>query len=133
MPDPIMQKLDEMQARCDAATEGPWESDGGEVAQHWSLPEPWKQVVSGHVSCMAYCYGGSCWPIEREADSDFITASRTDMPRLIAALKAVVEEHYPNGAQPDCNCCSPTCACGHWAYPCPTVEAVAEALGVDDA
>lgn len=120
MSDPIIQKLDEMQARCDAATPGPWESDGGEVAQHWSLPEPWEQVVSGHISCMAYCYGGSCYPVEREGDAEFIAASRTDMPKLISALKAV---HEKLGIDDYCE------ACTHGD--CETSRTIAKALGVE--
>jgi hypothetical protein len=42
----------------DAATEGPWEADGSEITQHWSLPKPWKTVASSEVVCGSYCYGG---------------------------------------------------------------------------
>lgn len=89
--------LDEIQARADAATEGPWEADCGTISQHWSRPEPWQTVVSTDVACMAYCYGGSAAGVEREADAAFIAAARTDLPRLVAALRAVLEVH--RGAQ----------------------------------
>ena len=83
--------LDAMQARCDAATEGPWVADGGEISQSWKRPEPWKPIVSTAVACMSYCYGGSAAGVEEEADAEFIAAARTDLPRLIAAVRAVLE------------------------------------------
>ena len=80
-----------VQQRADAATDGPWEADGTEVSQHWSRPQPWETVASNEVACMAYCYGGSARGVEREADAQFIAASRTDVPRLVAALTAALD------------------------------------------
>lgn len=62
-----------------------------------------------------------------------LAETRLELRTSVAALKAVLAEHYPSGIEPACNCCSPACACGHWEYPCPTVKAVEEALGVSDA
>ena len=90
--------LDAMQARCDAATEGPWVADGGEISQSWKRPEPWKPIVSTAVACMSYCYGGSAAGVEEEADAEFIAAARTDLPRLIAAVRAVLDTTPPHGA-----------------------------------
>ena len=84
-------ELDQIRQRADAATDGPWEADGTEVSQHWSRPQPWETVASSEVACMAYCYGGSARGIEREADAEFIAASRTDVPCLVAALTAVLD------------------------------------------
>lgn len=81
-----------VQQRADAATDGPWEADGTEVSQHWSRSQPWETVASNEIACMAYCYGGSARGIEREADAEFIAASRTDVPRLVAALTAALDE-----------------------------------------
>lgn len=72
------------------ATPGPWEADGAEITQSWTRPEPWETVVSGEVKCMSYCYGGSCAPIRNDADAAFIVAARTAMPKLVAALEAVL-------------------------------------------
>ena len=77
-----------------AATEGPWENDGGgEINQHFSLPEPWATVVSTDVACMAYCYGGSAAGVERDEDAEFIADARTSAPRMRAALEAVLALH----------------------------------------
>lgn len=86
----LTDRLDEIEARADAATPGPWEADVTEVSQHWSRPEPWATVVSSEVHCMAYCYGGSGRGIERETDAEFIAHARTDVPALVAALRAVL-------------------------------------------
>lgn len=70
--------------------------------------------------------------VARHADR-MLVETRLELRKCVDALKIVVEEHYPNGVDHECNCCAPACACGHWEYPCPTVKAVEEALGVDDA
>ena len=113
MSDPIMRKLNEMQARCDAATDGPWEAEGSQVWRINSLVT----AVRDHSAS------------ERRPDAEFIAASRTDMPRLIAALRAVLELHQPVPYAQGPDYCD---ECEHPA-PCPTVKAIAEALGVDDA
>ena len=89
----LTDRLDEIEARAEAATEGPWEADGAEVSQHWSRPKPWATVASSEVVCMAYCYGGSGRGIERETDAEFIAASRTDIPYLVAQVKLLREEN----------------------------------------
>ena len=95
-----------VQQRADSATDGPWEADGTEVSQHWSRPQPWETVASSEVACMAYCYGGSARGIERKADAEFIAASRTDVPRLVAALTAALDladraDHFDGYADPE--------------------------------
>ena len=71
-----------------AATKGPWENDGGgEINQHFSLPEPWATVVSTDVACMAYCYGGSAAGVERDEDAEFIAHARDDVPALLAEVR----------------------------------------------
>lgn len=66
--------LDEIQARADAATGGPWEHVGS-----------YGRIVSGHVQvCRAYGDDGTATP-----DAEFIAHARTDVPRLVAALRAV--------------------------------------------
>ena len=83
-------KLADITQRAEAATEGPWEVDGSEVSQHWSLPEPWLTVASNEVACMSYCYGGSARGIERDEDAAFIAHARTDVPALSAAVRDVL-------------------------------------------
>lgn len=128
MSENIVQKLDEMQARCDAATEGPWTATFDD-ADRWTC-------ITGQGRDL----GGGLWMVcpevatcegEPDGDAEFIAAARTDMPRLIDALKAVLEEHHPEGADRACECCPQRCYCGHWEYPCPTAKAIAEALEVE--
>lgn len=85
--DDLRTLLDEWKAMEAAATPGPWEADGGEISQHWSLPEPWQRVVQTDVACMSYCYGGTSAGVEHTVDAAFIAASRTVIPRLIAAVE----------------------------------------------
>lgn len=123
--------LDAMQARCDAATEGPWEASVGEISQSWERPEPWKPIVSTDVSCMGYCYGGSAAGVEEEADAEFIAAARTDLPRLIAAVRAVLEVHerIPSGSDYLVDLCScQDLYTEEEGWPCRTVTALTAAL-----
>ncbi len=104
----------------DAATEGPWETDGFEITQHWSLPEPWKTVASNEVVCMAYCYGGSARGIEHEDDARFIADARTSLPRALDALEAVLALHRKREwivGLGSCDHCRVD-------WPCPTVAAI---------
>ena len=89
MTDPLTAAdLDTIEQRANAATEGPWEYDGGgEITQHFSLPEPWAMVVSTDVACMAYCYGGSAAGVERDEDAEFIAHARDDVPALLAEVR----------------------------------------------
>jgi hypothetical protein len=67
----------------------------------------------------------------RNPDAEFIAAAREDVPRLLAALDAVLALHVPGvieGAGPTypfhyCTRCS-----GHPAWPCPEVAAITRAL-----
>ena len=100
--DPIMQALDEMQARCTAATfDGDW----------LDLYGPPTQLRAIHA------------------------VTESDMPRLIAALRAVLEDHYParwtGGTVVVCSECS-WLADARVLYPCSTVKAIAETLEVND-
>lgn len=81
-------ELARLDALDSAATPGPWEADGTEVSQHWSRPEPWLDIASNEVSCMAYCYGGQARGIERDEDAEFIAFARDALPRLVAEVRA---------------------------------------------
>lgn len=126
MSDPIMQALDEMQARCDAATEGPWTATFDD-ADRWTC-------ITGQGRDL----GGGLWMVcpevatcegEPDGDAEFIATSRTDMPRLVAALKAVLELHQPVPYAQGPDYCD---ECEHPA-PCQTVKAIATVLGVNEA
>lgn len=128
----LTDRLDEIEARAEAATLGPWEAGVTEVSQHWSRPEPWATVVSNEVACMAYCYGGYGRGIERETDAEFIAAARTDVPQLVAALRAVLDVIGPHYAamlrrEAKFGRARSSCCCEQ----CRAVHAVADALGID--
>ena len=74
--------LDEIQARADAATEGPWT-----WAAHTTADGDEWAVFDGGDSAIAANRDG--WA----PDAAFIAAARTDLPRLVAALRAVLEVH----------------------------------------
>lgn len=129
MSDHTRDLLAELRQRCDAATPGPWWWD-----QRGDLrPTPHDE------------YGLDCiigWdaieenPVLSDGDAAFIAASRTIVPRLIAAVEAVLAEHpaarlgcITHYARTDCECETRfTCATCAVTHPCPTVTAVEAAL-----
>ena len=82
-----MTTLDEIQARADAATEGPWEWTKGAEACAVAVPENRDGL-----------YGPLTWDdhngeVFRESDAQFIAHARTDVPALVKALRAVEAVH----------------------------------------
>ena len=71
-------------ARCEAATEGPWESCGGTIE---GGPTSGRDVVTTAVDCMAYCYGGRGRGVEHPEDREFIAHARADIPDLLAEVE----------------------------------------------
>lgn len=113
---PISDRLDEIQRRSDDATEGPW----------------WGSMIDGRCEVFAGTGSGSDPMLATEllpGDAEFVANARTDVPRLAAALRAVLELHV--GVVDCCDECSPMkCAvCEAWEWPCDTVLAVQAALG----
>ena len=116
-----MNRLNEIEARANAATEGPWEllGDG--------------EYVSGPGILVAPDDGGVT-----SADAEFIAAARTNVPRLVDALEKVLILHKPVEVEPSetiCSGCSTLRGQGETAryfpfteYPCPTVRAITTAL-----
>ncbi len=87
--------LDEARARCEAATEGPWEwSDQFHACEHDGLASS-----SGlNVVRSAIDYGGSIVEVD-EADARFIAHARTDLPRaldLIERMAGVLRDAREN-------------------------------------
>ena len=72
--------LNEMQARCDKATAGPWtETRDGMCARHYELPLL-EAILGGETSP----------PIDRplgQRNITFVAHARTDLPRCIKALR----------------------------------------------
>ena len=115
-----MNRLNEIEARANAATEGPWAASSGYVESgtativECSDPLPFDQV-----------------------NAEFIAHARTDVPEMAAALRAVLAIHTPVDRGRATACC--TCeqwiestdpeACIEW--PCTTVEAIRQHIGDD--
>lgn len=121
--------LDEIQARADATTEGPWEA----VDAFDENGEDWLYSEIKHT----YRADGIVWPNQilgtvdlDEADAVFIAHAREDVPRLVAALRAVEAVHVPEECCGDADCRGLVgCLNCHEYWPCETVTAIREALG----
>ena len=128
----IETRLAEIRARAEAATEGPWRAsllDGVEYEDGSS------------------CHRGGIYPSEKGAapvlnttnvdrrNAEFIAHARTDLPSLLAAVETVRELHQPGPPYlldvPEvCEHCSDNEDEREVAYPCQTVQALADALEV---
>ena len=111
-----MNRLNEIEARANAATEGPWNVFMGRI------DHPGRSLV-------AVAYDVGC-----DEDAEFIAHARTDVPALVAALRAVLNLHFKAqpipaafGTQEGGDYCV-TCA---EDWPCPTVETIRQHLGED--
>ena len=116
-----MNRLNEIEARTNAATEGPWEllGDG--------------EYVSGPGILVAPDDGGVT-----SADAEFIAAARTTVPALLDALEKVLALHprvVVMAADPEfgqmeddaiCGACIVDYEAADW--PCPNVRAITTAL-----
>ena len=139
-------KLDQIEARANAATEGPWFVSDGSI---------WVDRGDGNADGITgplapWCFG----------EADFVAHARTDVPALVAALQAVLELHKPitegvivgdcaaeecehDGDCPEvpidlCACCYDLALDANpyygerdvvWVrYPCPTVRVIEAAL-----
>ena len=75
-----------------------------------------------------YGYDASGIEVKNPADAEFIAASRTDVPDMSAALRAVLELHkrkvtmFNFATYDECE----DCECD---WPCPTVETIRQHLG----
>lgn len=148
MTDPIIDRLDQIKGRADAATPGPW---------------GWRRNNDGFVEMTAWESAGLC----SDKDGEFIAHARTDVEQMETALRAVLDLHKPTTmdfivgdcAAEDCehddpDDCStaPRKVCGGCLdqaecvtpyamecasvaqsviWPCDHVQAIADALGVE--
>ena len=123
-----MNRLDKIEARANAATEGPWfpnrYSDDWEVCGELDDNGNPALVASEAV----------------ETDAEFIAHARTDVPALVAALYEVLDQHQrvvlptylPIGRMEDVSICGVCTVEGEPAdWPCPTVTAIRHHLGDD--
>lgn len=109
-------RLNEIEARANAATEGPWSivSEDGMILA---------LVLTDEDDGLFYGDSGYDAPITTETgeDAEFIAHARTDMPDLVGALRAVLDLHRPG--EPYC----PTNT-AHDLCPCAVTECLEEAL-----
>jgi len=77
-------ELDAIKARADAATEGPWEADQFGAAMNGR--DSWHVRSSGKPGVQVFLNGTLA------KDAEFIAAARSDVPRLVAALEAVLRQ-----------------------------------------
>ena len=122
MTDSTLPSLDAIQARADAATEGPWEVTQdkcwGETFPSLSIQRVYEYTDSDPAHA-------GCEPLDAE-DVAFIAAARTDVPVLVAALRAVLALHVPEKPRrdPDFHHTDRVCTeCGD-PFPCRTYTAV---------
>ena len=131
-----MNRLNEIEARANAATEGPWEWEG-EAKAEWELGanslvpsrRPDDPVLYG------YGYDASGIEVKTPADAELIAHARTDVPDMAAALRAVLKLHKEDGHGwgPGESFCT-ECQQGYGLlvpYPCPTVAAIRQHIGDD--
>lgn len=84
--------LDAIEARANAATEGPWwRREGYAEIEGQNYAEV---LIPGRVECGSYCYGGTSTIDGDRLDADlaFIAAARTDLPAVVAALRGALAE-----------------------------------------
>ena len=123
-----MKRLDEIEARANAATEGPWEEGERCVFTLGGAP-----VVSDDV--VHYVHGMAGEGVCHVEDAEFISHARTDVPALVAALRAVVAVHRPVtvpgevfgtwGEAKQCEDCEQR-------WPCNTLDAIRRHIGEDN-
>lgn len=106
-----MKRLDEIEARADAATEGPWDLIGG------------GEYVTPVGIMVAPDDGGV-----NGADAEFIAHARTDVPALVAVARYALSQHTPDG-HGNCGPCDD--ATGEDGWPCSTVREIHRLLGED--
>lgn len=134
-----MKRLDEIEARANAATEGPWEWEG-EAKGEWEIGanslvpsrRPDDPVLYG------YGYDASGIEVSNDADAEFIAHARTDVPALLDALEKVLRLHPrvvvlhadPEFGRMEDDAICGACIVNHEPadWPCPTVEAITTAL-----
>ncbi|QAV29763.1 hypothetical protein [Micrococcus luteus] len=83
MRDP-RETLARIRKQADAATEGPWEADGLEG----TITSKTDGLVTDPQGPYLVVDGITMWA---ESDAEFIAAARTDVPRLVDALDAVLD------------------------------------------
>ena len=129
-----MNRLNEIEARANAATEGPWrasvvatyvDADGRRRGKGGIYPggEPGPPPLFLTMDWLA-------------TDAEFIAHARTDVPDMAAALRAVLDlhtrsDHTRSVGFPRADRDEHYCLADQQAWPCPTVETIRRHLGDD--
>ena len=108
--------LDAVDARTNAATDGPWERD-----RTYPLGHPGPYSISVRSPQVTVSDGLT------KRDAEFIASARTDLPAATTALRAVLDLHADDGYG-DCAECGVDTYENAISYPCPTVTAITTAL-----
>jgi hypothetical protein len=136
----IRERLAEIRAREQAATEGPWQvgtDDDDAVDSHWVYDASWSEV--GDVRTPHDEVRG-----DAVMDARFIAHARQDVPALLAAVEAALALHQPvtmvlpvGGYDEQTVCCS-HCrgerrngSASRVFWPCAEVIDIAKALGAE--
>ena len=118
----IESRLAETRAREEAATEGPWTAEYSGEQGNCVLP-PGSQSTREAVAVTRL--------LSAQADAEFIAASRTDLPALLAAVEAVMELHAADEDGDCAECIRRAQGRGDQSYPCPTITTLTAALEVE--
>ncbi len=121
--------IEQIRAREQAATKGPWELDSLESGEHAAFAAEGERLGCGTNQVFGFA---------TKENAEFITHARNDIPALLAALDAVAALHQPIDAlmyagrsqQHKVQVCT---GCGqddgNWnQWPCPTIQAITTAL-----
>ena len=129
-----MNRLNEIEARANAATPGPWASVINDRRMY-------HVVTDNEEFCQTY--GPELYDSQgffSDDDTEFIAHARTDVPALVAALYEVLDQHQrvvlptylPIGRMEDVSICGVCTVEGEPAdWPCPTVETIRQHIGDD--
>ena len=128
-------RLNEIEARANAATEGPWTPDEYTEVDPDGFYEL-ARVIAPDPDGDDWCAIGVVHTGILRPDAEFIAHARTDVPALVAALRAVLDLHRETvewvtpGGDAYYSGCAQQCTDdeGYSDYPCPTVRAIEEAL-----
>ena len=86
--------LDEMQARCDAATKGPWTFTREATTEENDIPCWVLESALGLPDVLCRYWATS---FVGAKDAAFIAHARTDIPALIAEVRRLRREAQPHG------------------------------------
>lgn len=117
MSDWIMARLDALRERVEKATPGPWENYGDGDHEVYQAAEHDNGDLGPYIA----------WSVPAKDDAVFIAAARTDVERMEAALRAVMDTHRPMRDYG-----GTVCAECEQSYPCLTIEEVEAALEGDN-